>query len=339
MVLAILSWQRLSRSTAAARDLQLAGRVMGTTWSVQVARHEEDGESPGADELELLIQAELDAVDRAMSTYRPDSELSRFNDHASTEPFPVSPATLEVFRIAAEVSERSGGALDVTAGPLVALWGFGAGARIPTEPDPAELAAVAERVGWQRIRIDADAGALSKSHVDTSADLSAVAKGYAVDRVADALLARGVSGFLVELGGELRAAGRRTDGQVWRVGVERPDAAGRDLLEVVELEDASLATSGDYRNYYEQDGVRRSHLLDPRTARPIEHGLASVSVIHADAARADAWATALSVLGPDEGWRTAEQERLAVYFVQRQADGGFAVRASPRFAERIRTEP
>jgi len=339
VVLAILSWQRLARSPDAGEDLELTGRVMGTTWSVRVAPQAPDGEVLAAQELERLIQTEFAAVDLAMSTWRPDSELSRFNAHASGEPFPVSRATLAVFRIAAEVSEASEGALDVTVGPLVALWGFGAGARVPSEPDPTELAAALERVGWRRIRIDEDAGSLSKRDADTSADLSALAKGYAVDRVADALLERGLTGFLVELGGELRAAGRRADGQPWRVGIERPDSEGRSLLEVVELEDAGLATSGDYRNYYESGGVRRSHLLDPRTARPIEHGLASVSVIHADAAHADAWATALGILGPEDGWRVAEEQGLAVHFVLRQADGSFVVRATPRFTERIRTAP
>jgi FAD:protein FMN transferase len=339
VLLAILSWQRLANSPDAGTDLELSGRVMGTTWSVRVAAPVADGSSRVAEELEELIQAQFDAVDLAMSTYRADSELSLFNAHVSTEPFAVSSDTLEVFRIAAEVSESSQGALDVTVGPLVALWGFGAGARIPTEPDPAELANIAARVGWRRIRIDVESGALSKTHAQTRADLSAVAKGYAVDRVADALLERGVSQFLVELGGELRAAGRRSDGHPWRVGVERPDTEGRSLLEVVELEDAGLATSGDYRIYYEADGVRRSHLLDPRTARPIEHGLASASVIHASATHADAWATALSILGPQDGWRVAEELGLAVHFVLRQADGGFAVRATPSFAERIRTAP
>jgi thiamine biosynthesis lipoprotein len=334
VVLAGLSWQRLVRS-AEPPQLALAGQAMGTTWSLRL------GSEPDValDELARLVQERLDQVDRAMSTYKADSELSRFNRHASLEPFAVSSATLEVFRVATEVSERSGGALDVTVGPLVALWGFGAGAKIPGAPPPEELERVLERVGWRRIELDESAGTLTKTHPETICDLSAVAKGYAVDRAAEALVERGVADFLFELGGELSARGQRPEGGPWRVGIEDANESGRDVLEVVHLGDEALATSGDYRNYYEEDGVRRSHLLDPRTGRPIEHGLASVSVIHARAAQADAWATALAVLGHEEGRRIAEEEGLAVHFVLRQPDGSFASRSTASFADRLRGTP
>ena len=332
LVLAGLSWQRLVAS-GEPRELGLRGHAMGTTWSVRVRAF------PGAepDELQRLVMERLTELDLAMSTYKADSEVSRFNRHASREPFPVSDATREVLRIAADVSERSGGALDVTVAPLVALWGFGANARIPGEPPPDELERARARVGWRQIVVDDAAGTIAKTSPDAVCDLSAVAKGYAVDAVAALLVDRGASDFLIELGGELRARGRRSDGTPWRAGIERPDERGREVLEVVELVDEALATSGDYRNYYEEGGVRRSHLLDPRTGRPIEHGLASVSVIHAEAARADAWATALAVLGHEEGHRVAEREGLAVHFLVRGADGAFTSLSTAPFAVRVRT--
>ncbi len=332
VVLVALTWHRLVRPPGQ-DEPALSGRALGTTWSVRLGRAEPD------DDLRAAIEACLDEVDRAMSTYREDSELSRFNRHASREPFAVSAPVLEVFRVAGEVSERSGGALDVTVGPLVALWGFGAGARIPAPPTREQLEETRERVGWQRVVLDEAAGTLSKTHPEVVCDLSAVAKGHAVDRVAALLAGRGARDFLVDVGGELRARGSRPDGGPWRVGIETPDATGRRVLEIVELRDESLATSGDYRNFWDDDGVRRSHLIDPRTGVPIEHGTASVSVIHADVAHADAWATALGVLGHVEGREVAEREGLAVHFVVREAGGGFTTRATDRFAAHVRSDP
>jgi thiamine biosynthesis lipoprotein len=267
-----------------------------------------------------------------MSTYRDDSELSRFNRFAANEPFPVAPETLEVFRIAREVSDLSGGAFDVTVGPLVAAWGFGATDRVPAPPSAAEITALRARVGFDRIEIDPGAGTLTKTRADVESDLSAIAKGYAVDQVAAALRELGHGNFLVEVGGEVRAGGRRLDGALWRVAIEKPDSALRGIYEVVSLRDVALATSGDYRNYYEVGGRRISHTIDPRTARPIDHTLASVSVLHADAVHADALATALNVLGPEAGYALAEREGLAAYFLVRRDDEGFVSLETPAFA-------
>jgi thiamine biosynthesis lipoprotein len=161
--------------------------------------------------------------------------------------------------------------------------------------------------------------------------LSAIAKGYAVDQVADALRGLGYGDFLIELGGEVRAQGRRPDGAFWRVAIERPDSALRAVFEVVPLRDFALATSGDYRDYYELGGRRISHTIDPRTGRPVEHALASVSVLHPDAVHADALATALTVLGPEAGYALAEREGLAAYFIVRRKEGGFSSFATPAF--------
>ena len=191
-------------------------------------------------------------------------------------------------------------------------------------------------VGFERIEIDPSAGTLTKTLAGVTCDLSAIAKGYAVDRVAAALRELGHGDFLVEVGGEVRAQGRRPDGSFWRVAIETPDSNARSVFEVVSLHDLALATSGDYRNYYEVDGRRISHTIDPRTGHPIEHALASVSVLHSDAVHADALATALDVLGPEAGYALAQREGLAAYFIVRREDGSFAPRATPAFERALR---
>jgi len=307
---------------------EFSGPTMGTTYTVKVAALPLP--RPELRRIADTITERLRHVTDLMSTYEPDSELSRFNRHASTEPFPLSPETCEVFRVAQDVSQRSGGAFDVTVKPLVDAWGFGPPGRPATPPTPEELAALRERVGYRLLTLDLWANTLAKSNPATTCDLSAVAKGYAVDAIATALLELDYKDFLVEVGGEIRAHGHRQDGRPWRVAVERPDAGGRATDQVVDIEDLAMATSGDYRNYYEQEGHRISHLIDPRTERPIDHLLASVSVAHERCDYADAWATALMVLGPEEGRATAEREGLAAYFLVREGDG-FRALATPAF--------
>lgn len=302
---------------------------MGTTWSVTVAVDGIPTERRG--EIQHAIEAELAGVDERMSTYRADSELSRFNETAAGVVFPVSAQTLAVFGIAREISESSGGAFDVTVDPLVAAWGFGATKRVPGEPPAAELSSLRERVGFRFVEIDVAGSSLRKTREGVRCDLSAIAKGYAVDRVASMLGERGFRDFLVEVGGEVRARGRRLDGAAWRVAVERPESDQRAAFEIVGLHEQALATSGDYRNFYELGGRRMSHTIDPRTGRPVEHRLASVSVLHRDAARADAWATALTVLGPEAGYARAESEGLGAFFIVRNADGSYDVRSTPAF--------
>jgi thiamine biosynthesis lipoprotein len=272
----------------------------------------------------------LDRVNAQMSTWVSDSELSRFNRHASTEPFPVSEDVRRVVEASRRVSAGSGGAFDVTIRPLVQAWGFGDAARIPGGPEPAELEALRARVGWHRLEVAGDA--LVKASADLVCDFSAVAKGFAVDAVSRDLALRGHVDHLVEIGGELRARGRRADGEAWRVAIETPSSeATRTVHRVVALRDLSMATSGDYRNYYEQDGVRLSHTIDPRSGRPIEHGLASVTVLHREAMLADAWATALNVLGPEAGFELAVEREMAAYFIVRGPRATLEARSTPSF--------
>lgn len=328
IVLVAISIWRLAPTDAVAIDARLSGSTMGTTWSVRLAA---DVPRARREELARALQARLDEIDGLMSTWKQDSELSRFNAAGSTEPFPASPALLEVFRIARETSETTGGAFDVTVAPVVAAWGFGATDRIPAPPPSAELAELRGRTGFEQIEIDEPGGTLRKRAPRVTADLSAVAKGWAVDQLGELLRERGHASFLVEVGGELLARGERPEGGPWRVAIERPIPGASSIHAVVELADLALATSGDYRNYYEADGRWFSHLIDPRTAAPVQHALASVSVVHPSAARADALATALIVLGPEAGRELALREGLAAYFVVRDGELGLREFSTPAF--------
>lgn len=275
------------------------------------------------------VEAALEDVNTKMSTYREDSELSRFNRHPGTDPFPVSADTAEVFRIALAVSEQSDGAFDITVGPLVNAWGFGPDPEGPP-PDDAAIAVLRERVGWRLVSVDAE-NRLTKARPDVYCDLSAVAKGYAVDKAAEALERRGITDYMVEVGGEVRALGLNPKGGAWRIGVEKPVTGGQSVQEVVLLESGGLATSGNYRNFRVVDGARRSHTLDPKTGKPVIHALASASVLHPSCAWADAYATALMVLGPEAGRAFAEKQGLAVSLLVHAGEDRFDTVNTPAF--------
>jgi thiamine biosynthesis lipoprotein len=310
--------------------LSLRGETMGTTYSVQIVPPV-DGLDP--ESLAAQIDATLEQVNARMSTYRPDSELSRFNASASTDWFPVSAELAEVVRVALGVSQASSGAFDVTVGPLVNLWGFGPGTDRETPPTDTAIDEAKARVGWQQLAEHGEPPALRKQHPDLYVDLSAIAKGYAVDRLAELLEAAGVQDYLVEVGGELRGRGRNGRGAPWQIAIERPDTDKRAAFRIVALQDSGMATSGDYRNFFEVDGKRYSHTIDPATGRPVSHQLASVTVLDASTMLADAWATALLVLGPDRGMAAAKQLGLAVLFIEHEGDG-LRVQSTEAFAAR-----
>lgn len=318
-----LSFYRLRPDRSEA--LVIEGKTMGTTYSVSLG-----AKSDPPDNLPRLIQTELDRIEALMSTYRPESEVSRFNTHDSSEPFHLSSDTLAVVEAANAVSRASDGAFDITVRPLVSLWGFGAGAQV-VAPSEAKIASARQRIGYERLTLQPEK--LSKSVGSLEIDLSAIAKGYAVDEVAALLSDHSIVHFLVEIGGELRVAGEKAPEVAWRLGIEQPSEQGRVVERVLELQDIGLATSGDYRNFYERDGVRISHTIDPRSGRPITHRLASVTVLHPQAMFADAWATALSVLGPEEGFQLAEREGLAALFLVRTATSSFQSQQTRRFSE------
>jgi thiamine biosynthesis lipoprotein len=331
LTLLVVTWHRY-QSEPPQPHFYVGGSAMGTTWSVKVADERLDDAQERA--ITDAATSTLERIDALMSTWRVDSELVRLNAHAHGSAFPVAPETFRVFEIAQRVSVLSGGAFDVTVSPLVDAWGFGAGARTvePVSPSSDELRELRSRVGYTQLVLDRAAQTITKRAAGVECDLSAVAKGFAVDEVARSLHELGFENFLVEIGGELRGAGVRLDGAAWRVAIEEPDALGRRIHRVVALRDAAMATSGDYRNYYELGGQRVSHTIDPRTGEPIRHRLASVTVIHAEAAEADALATALNVLGPQAGYSLAEAEGLTAYFLIRNPDGSFRTQMTQSFA-------
>lgn len=310
----------------------LRGETMGTTFAVILVV--DDVEAQRLDQVLHLVDLELDHVNAEMSTYLEDSALSRFNAAASTEPIAAPRHLLAVIEDARHVSEATGGAFDVTVGPLVDAWGFGPDRAPHRELDEAEIDSLRSVVGYDKLEVDLDRLTLRKSVPGLHVDLSAIAKGHGCDRVGAVVEAQGFVEYMVEIGGEIRTRGNNPRGEPWKVGVERPTTAAdgaRVVQSILPVSNAALATSGDYRNYWEKDGVRYSHTVDPRTGRPIAHTLASVTVVHPEStALADAWATALNVLGPDEGLAIATREGLAAYFLVRHGDG-FDTRSTPAF--------
>lgn len=302
---------------------------MGTTYVVQVSDPLSESDRIA---VSRAIQETLDSVNENMSTYVADSEVSRFNRAETGVVVTLSEQTFEVMREAEAIYRLTGGAFDVTVAPLVRLWGFGAGASTLEHPPPEDEVAAARAItGFGHIRVDDDPPGLSKDTNGVECDLSAIAKGYAVDQVARVLSGRGVDNFMVEVGGEVRTAGKNTSGEAWRIGIEKPLPGERSLQRTLPLSGLSLATSGDYRNFYEVDGTLYSHLIDPRRGRPVSHQLASVSVVDHTCMRADALASGLLVLGPEEGFELAVKEDLAVLFMIRGDDGEIEERPTPSF--------
>lgn len=309
----------------------LGGSTMATSYTVRIA-------DPGVDRerLQREIQARLDTIEDRMSTYIGDSDVSRFNASANTDWIPVDAATCEVVALALRVSEQTGGAFDITVGPLVDLWGFGPDGAINEPPAAAALAAARSRTGYTGIAADCGQPAIRKDRASLAIDLSAVAKGYAADALADGLSAGGIDNFLVEVGGEMRVAGTKPGGEPWRVGIEAPVRERLDVFAALEVRDVAVATSGDYRNYFEKDGRFYSHTLDPRTGAPVTHSTGSVTVLAETAGYADALATALLVLGAGHGLELAERENIAALFLTRSADGIDSVASSAFEAHRRR---
>lgn len=307
---------------------EFSGLTMGTRYRVKLA---------GAGLTDALQAAAAEAVavafarvDLAMSTHRPQSELSRFNAHGAGTPFAVSADTLAVFDLAQQASALTQGAFDVTVGPLVDAWGFGPGRR-ERVVHAREQQALEQHVGWRRLQVDRAGGTVRKQLGHVRADFSGIAKGYGVDRAAQALDALGIAHYLVDAGGEVRTRGRNARGAPWQVAIEQPVAGARVPRVVLPLSDAAIATSGDYRIFFERAGRRYSHEIDPATGRPVDGRLASVSVV----ASSGAWADALGkliVLGPERGYACAVEHRLAAHFIVREPDGRLHDLQTPAFA-------
>ncbi|MCF1428232.1 MAG: FAD:protein FMN transferase [Shewanella sp.] len=310
-------------------QMSLAGNTMGTTYQIKLVPNDN---LPDPQLLQAEIDMALEQVNDQMSTYRPNSELSRFNQLALTQSVLVSPDTLKVVQEGIKLYQVTDGALDITLGPLVNLWGFGPDARPTTVPSEADIESAMARTGIDGIRISGDR--LEKNKPGLYVDLSSIAKGFGVDKIASILDKYGVTGYLVEIGGELSLKGTKADGHPWRIAVEQPSEDTRTVQLVIEPKDIAIATSGDYRNYYEEEGQRFTHIIDPRTGYPIKHKLASVTVLDKSCMVADGLATAMMVMGTEASLTLAQQLGLAVMLIEKQ-DEGFKTYYSEAFKRYI----
>lgn len=304
--------------------MELHGLTMGTSWSVKLVASEKRSTHFNQQAIQHGIQRALDEVVRQMSTWESDSVLSGYN-HASSNTWVEVPAEfMYVLNYALEVAQLSDGAYDPTSGPLVNLWGFGPDPKRIDRPEAAAIAAAQARVDWRKVQVDkAQQRVLQPG--DLYLDFSAIAKGFGVDQVSRYLQGIGVEHHLVEVGGELRGSGFKPDAMPWWVELERPltlDGAAANVTQnVIALHGLSIATSGDYRKYFDIQNIRYSHTVDPRTGEPIANGVAAVTVVHRDCITADAVSTALNVLGHEHGLHFANQHHIPALFVVRNATG------------------
>ncbi len=308
------------------------GQTMGTSFSIKSSRVPEGF---NAEQLKQQINEHLAAINGQMSTYLEDSELSVFNRSRSTDWQPVSQALFTVLSTASKISGKTQGAFDITVGQLVNSWGFGPDPMTFIAPKQAIIEQEMQQMGYQHLHFRPEQMSIRKDIPELYIDLSAIAKGYAVDQVADILETAGLEDYLVEIGGELRLKGGNLSNEPWRIAVEKPTPEKRMIQTVFPFTNTALATSGDYRNFFEVDGVRFSHTIDPRTGHPIKHKLASVTVLNQACMEADALATAFMVLGPDEGYQLAEQEGIAALFIIK-TEQGFDEKATSAFTTNTR---
>lgn len=268
-----------------------------------------------------------------MSTWQKDSEISVFNSLNSTDWFNVSEGFVEVVKDAEKISEESNGAFDVTVGRLVNLWGFGPIQKEDNIPTDEEIENAKVLCDYRKLHIRETDPAIKKDIPNMYVDLSSIAKGFGVDKVAEYIERSGYSNYLVEIGGEVRTSGVNQKNGKWKIGISTPDGSF-DIEKIVSLDNVAVATSGNYRNYFEKDGVRYSHTIDPRTGKPITHSLASVTVVYDNCTMADGYATAIDVLGPDEGFEFALKKKLPVFLIVKTNEG-FKERMTPEFSKTI----
>lgn len=314
--------------------IQMSGRTMGTTFMVKVIKPPALKDTPNSqltNDIAAGIEDVLKTVNKQMSIWIEDSEISRFNRYGETGWFDVSRDTAAVFARANEVSQLSGGAFDVTMGPLINLWGFGPLKQERQIPHDEKIKEIMEKTGYQKLLVRQAPPALKKAHPQLQTSLAAIAKGFGVDKTGEYLESQGFMHYLVEIGGEVRARGLKEKDRPWRIAIASP-GSGTSYQKVLYLENTSMATSGDYFNYFEKDGVRYSHTIDPTTGKPITHTLASVTVVHPSCTYADAMATAINVMGPEKGYELAVKENLAVFLIIRSGNG-FVEEMTPQFKE------
>ena len=315
-------------ATPASTATVLDGKTMGTFWRVSVIGVDE----AKAQALRAKVQAQLDADDRLLSTWKNDSALMRFNHAADTRPWPVSEAMADIVTLSLRIGAKTHDAMDITVGPLVNLWGFGPDKQPVATPDAQAIAAAKARTGLQHLQVINQSGRqfLQKDIPDLFVDLSTVGEGYAADHLARLMEQEGISRYLVSVGGALVSRGMNGEGKPWRVAIQKPTDQENAVQAIVDINGHGISTSGSYRNYYELDGKRISHVIDPQTGQPITHKLVSVTVIAPTALEADGWDTGLMVLGPEKAQQVVREQGLAVYMIVKEGEG-FKTWMSPQF--------
>lgn len=315
-LVALTSLLVLAGCEKAVEQVHLTGPTMGTSYNIKYINS--DNVEPSTD-IQKEVDRLLEQVNDQMSTYRSTSELSLFNQYQGTDAFAVSDDTALVVKEAIRLNILTLGALDVTVGPLVNLWGFGPEASLDKVPSQEELEANKARVGIHHLTVSE--GALSKALPELYVDLSTIAKGWGVDVIADYIESKGIENYMVEVGGEMRLKGLNREGVPWRIAIEKPSINERSIQEIIEPGDMAVATSGDYRNYFERDGIRYSHIIDPETGKPINHKVVSVTVLAPSSMTADGLSTGLMVLGKERGMDVANQHNIAMFMVVKTANG------------------
>ncbi|NQZ83085.1 MAG: FAD:protein FMN transferase [Colwellia sp.] len=312
------------------QEVLLQGRTMGTTYNIKVVV---ENDAIDTEKLQLGIDALLKQLNQEMSTYIPTSELSLFNNSDSLVPIEISVGLQRVIKEAIRLGSLSEGKLDVTVGPLVNLWGFGPQYRPETIPSDTQLEAARARIGLNKLILVGNK--LNKTIPNLYVDLSTIAKGYGVDLVAEYIEQQGVVNYLVEIGGEMRLKGFKHTGELWHVAIEKPVDNERSVHQIIIPKDNAVATSGDYRIYYEVEGQRFSHIIDPDTGKPINHKLVSVTVIHPSSMTADGLSTAMMVMGEEKALAFAEENDLAAYIISK-SENGFIEQSTVKFMQYLK---
>jgi len=325
-VLVLLTGCFPSKSLSIKEEL-LQGRTMGTTYNIKIIV---ENDSVNIAALKKDIELALFNVNQEMSTYIDDSELSRFNQLSSKESVTISNGLTRVIKEAVRLGNITNGSLDVTVGPLVNLWGFGPEYHLENVPSDELLEQTKSKVGIQHINLNGNE--LSKNIEMLYIDLSTIAKGYGVDLIAELIEQKGIQNYLVEIGGEMRVKGFKHTGELWHVAIEKPVSNERAVQQVIVPKDNAVATSGDYRNYFESNGQRFSHIINPATGKPINHNLVSVTVIHPSSMTADGLSTAMMVMGEQDALAFANEHDIAAYFISK-SDNGFVEQSTVKFSQ------
>ncbi|PWC14151.1 FAD:protein FMN transferase ApbE [Brenneria roseae subsp. americana] len=315
--------------------LTIEGKTMGTFYSVKISGELTEDKAQLQQEIDRLLEQANDEI----STYREHSTLSRFNQYRGTDPQPISNGMADIILAAQRIGRATDEAMNITVGPLVNLWGFGPQKQPVTIPSQQQIDLAKQKVGLSHLKLLSDSRGewIQKDLPDLYVDLSTLGEGYGADVLAQLMARKGITNYLVSVGGAISSRGVNSEGKPWRVAIQKPTDQENAMQAAVDLQGYSISTSGSYRNYFEQDGKRYSHVIDPTTGRPITHQLVSVTVIAPTALEADGWDTGLMVLGTEKALKLAEQQGLAVYLITR-TDKGFSAIMTPQFKSFLITQ-